>query len=77
MSEARCPICEQSCPERSDNPTFPFCSQRCKLLDLSRWLDGDYRVPVGAEQSERSGPGQLDLAVARAEALMPKDELPS
>lgn len=23
----------------------PFCSERCRLLDLSRWLDGEYRVP--------------------------------
>ncbi len=23
----------------------PFCSERCKLLDLARWVDGTYRVP--------------------------------
>jgi len=23
----------------------PFCSERCKLLDLARWVNGDYRVP--------------------------------
>ncbi|MPZ17052.1 MAG: DNA gyrase inhibitor YacG [Luteitalea sp.] len=23
----------------------PFCSERCKRLDLSRWLDGSYRIP--------------------------------
>jgi endogenous inhibitor of DNA gyrase (YacG/DUF329 family) len=23
----------------------PFCSERCRLLDLGRWLDGDYRIP--------------------------------
>jgi uncharacterized protein len=23
----------------------PFCSERCKLLDLARWADGAYRVP--------------------------------
>jgi endogenous inhibitor of DNA gyrase (YacG/DUF329 family) len=23
----------------------PFCSERCRLLDLGRWIDGDYRVP--------------------------------
>jgi|ETNmetMinimDraft_26_1059896.scaffolds.fasta_scaffold186530_2 endogenous inhibitor of DNA gyrase (YacG/DUF329 family) len=77
MSQTTCPICERICADKDDNPNFPFCSKRCKLLDLSRWLDGDYRVPVGVEQSERSGPGQLDLAVARAEAAMPEDELPS
>ena len=25
----------------------PFCSERCKLLDLSHWVDGAYRVPGG------------------------------
>ncbi len=24
----------------------PFCSERCKLLDLARWIDGDYRIPA-------------------------------
>jgi endogenous inhibitor of DNA gyrase (YacG/DUF329 family) len=24
----------------------PFCSERCKLLDLARWADGSYRVPA-------------------------------
>jgi uncharacterized protein len=23
----------------------PFCSERCRLLDLARWADGEYRVP--------------------------------
>jgi len=26
-------------------PWAPFCSQRCKDVDLGRWLKGDYRVP--------------------------------
>jgi endogenous inhibitor of DNA gyrase (YacG/DUF329 family) len=24
----------------------PFCSERCKLLDLARWVDGAYRIPA-------------------------------
>jgi len=24
----------------------PFCSQRCKLQDLAKWIDGQYRVPA-------------------------------
>jgi uncharacterized protein len=24
----------------------PFCSERCKLLDLARWAGGDYRIPA-------------------------------
>ncbi len=77
MSQSSCPICDKSCATRPANPVAPFCSKRCKMIDLSRWLDGDYRMPVGAEETERSGPGQLDMAVARAVAAMPEDELPS
>ncbi|MFM1802125.1 MAG: gyrase inhibitor YacG [Planctomycetota bacterium] len=28
----------------SDQPFFPFCSERCKLVDLGRWMDGSYLV---------------------------------
>lgn len=30
-------------------PYFPFCSKRCRLVDLGAWLDGDYRVPVESQ----------------------------
>jgi uncharacterized protein len=34
--------------------TFPFCSERCKLIDLGRWLDGKYQVPVVEEDGDES-----------------------
>ena len=34
--------------EESGDGFFPFCSQRCKLLDLGKWLDGNYSI--SAEQ---------------------------
>lgn len=38
-----CPICQQ--PSNSDeNPAFPFCSERCKLLDLGNWASEKYVV---------------------------------
>ena len=34
------------CRARPVEPAWrPFCSERCKLLDLGRWIDGEYRVP--------------------------------
>ena len=44
----RCPICKKDVAEQGpERPaTFPFCSDRCKLIDLGRWLDGKYQVPV-------------------------------
>jgi len=37
-----CPICKQ--PVDSDNPEFPFCSERCRLLDLGAWSSEKYVV---------------------------------
>jgi len=36
------------CRKRSAVPEYrPFCSRRCKMADLGRWLSWDYRVPAG------------------------------
>ncbi|MPY86390.1 MAG: DNA gyrase inhibitor YacG [Luteitalea sp.] len=50
----------------------PFCSERCKLLDLSRWLDGSYRIrgtePAGSAGSpEPSAPQDEDKTDAADE----------
>jgi endogenous inhibitor of DNA gyrase (YacG/DUF329 family) len=37
-----CPICKQ--PVVPDARTFPFCSERCRLIDLGNWLDGRYTL---------------------------------
>jgi endogenous inhibitor of DNA gyrase (YacG/DUF329 family) len=31
-------------------PEFPFCSRRCKTIDLGRWLGEAYRIPTDAEE---------------------------
>lgn len=40
-----CPICDNEAPPRSENKAFPFCSKRCKAVDLGKWLGGQYAVP--------------------------------
>jgi endogenous inhibitor of DNA gyrase (YacG/DUF329 family) len=40
----KCPTCGKPV-EWTDNPFRPFCSERCKLIDLSRWVSEEYRVP--------------------------------
>jgi endogenous inhibitor of DNA gyrase (YacG/DUF329 family) len=47
---ATCPICQRRVEiSSSESPAqssfFPFCSQRCKLIDLGAWLDAEYRIP--------------------------------
>ncbi len=38
----------------------PFCSERCKLLDLAKWIDGDYRVPGEPVPGDDAGEGPGD-----------------
>jgi endogenous inhibitor of DNA gyrase (YacG/DUF329 family) len=45
----RCPVCRKTVraprkkgPEEAE--FFPFCSRRCKLVDLGAWLDAEYKI---------------------------------
>ena len=49
-----CPICHEPLPPRSENPAYPFCSERCRLVDLGGWLGERYRVLV--EQCQDDDP---------------------
>lgn len=40
----KCPTCSKQV-EWQDNPFRPFCSERCQLVDLSKWVSEEYRVP--------------------------------
>lgn len=44
MTSAVCPICQRSF-ERETSPAVPFCSRRCRQIDLGRWLSESYVVP--------------------------------
>ena len=63
-----CPICKKSVieprPGEERSKHFPFCSDRCKLIDLGRWLDGKYQVPV-VEHDESTTADEDDLRPRR------------
>lgn len=42
LRKLRCPICRQTVPRT--NAEFPFCSERCRLIDLGKWASGAYVV---------------------------------
>lgn len=44
--KANCPQCGESTSISSDNPWRPFCSDRCRLIDLGAWLDDSNRLPT-------------------------------
>jgi hypothetical protein len=40
----RCPACGKDSPWEN-NPFRPFCSERCRMIDLGKWASEDYRIP--------------------------------
>lgn len=53
----RCPICRAEV-SWEENPHRPFCSERCRLIDLGAWSEGRYRLPaekVNPESKKENG----------------------
>ena len=40
----RCPICRKAVAKNA--PDFPFCSDRCRTIDLGKWASGGYVIPA-------------------------------
>ena len=38
-----CPICKKAVAR--DNPDFPFCGERCRIIDLGNWATDQYVIP--------------------------------
>jgi endogenous inhibitor of DNA gyrase (YacG/DUF329 family) len=54
MNNVRCPICDTAMPgQPTEWPDYPFCSARCRKIDLGRWLGEKYRVPA-EDQTKKS-----------------------
>jgi uncharacterized protein len=49
----KCPKCGKEI-ETAGNRYRPFCSERCKLLDLGNWLSGSYGIPEENNATEES-----------------------
>lgn len=51
-----CPICRRPFDPEGEAAVMPFCSRRCQEVDLGRWLDESYGLPVeGDEEAEPEG----------------------
>lgn len=48
MPELRCPICRKPSAQRETGrrSAYPFCSERCRQVDLGRWFTESYAVPA-------------------------------
>lgn len=70
MRSFQCAICGKATPYSQHLPElFPFCSERCKLIDLGKWLREEY----GAEYHGSSEPdSEVDL-----DEIGPADDVPT
>ena len=55
MTAVRCPKCGRRF-DSEQSPALPFCSDRCRLIDLGGWLEEKYGVPVVREDDEGDEP---------------------
>lgn len=46
IRQVRCPQCRGKAIYSPENPWRPFCSERCKQIDLGAWAEESYRIPV-------------------------------
>ncbi len=54
MAKLRCPTCDKLF-DSATTMAMPFCSERCRLIDLGRWLDEEHRVPVDGDPEAENG----------------------
>ncbi len=77
---AVCPICQHCAAPRAENKAFPFCSARCKQIDLAKWLTGEYRILTNETPDQTSnltssgGPSLVEQELA---AGTNRKEIPS
>jgi endogenous inhibitor of DNA gyrase (YacG/DUF329 family) len=54
MKKLTCPNCGKP-TEWENNPFRPFCSEKCKLADLSKWLNEEYSIEEEVSAREEEG----------------------
>lgn len=66
--KSRCPVCRKVIDEAGlkssrEGKFYPFCSNRCKLIDLGKWLDANYSIPAIEEDDKAAktdSPGKIE-----------------
>ena len=55
--QVRCPNCGGDALWAPENPWRPFCSERCKQIDLGAWASESYRITEQVSDDEAGAPG--------------------
>ena len=58
--KVRCPQCGGDAVYSSENPWRPFCSERCKQIDLGAWANESYRI-AGKVTDDETGSSDFDF----------------
>lgn len=45
MAIVKCPTCRRPVAWSEESPDRPFCSERCRLIDLGAWLTEQHKIP--------------------------------
>ncbi|MDP8245999.1 MAG: DNA gyrase inhibitor YacG [Candidatus Hinthialibacter antarcticus] len=63
MASIHCRTCGKALPEGTRTPTFPFCSMKCKMVDLGHWFNGDYHIsePLPREEDDHDADAEFGL----------------
>ncbi|HUH00229.1 MAG TPA: DNA gyrase inhibitor YacG [Gammaproteobacteria bacterium] len=61
MLEVACPTCGKSVAWSPESPWRPFCSERCRLIDLGAWFSEEHAIP-GEDAEADAGPTPEDEA---------------
>lgn len=72
MRKVKCPTCGNFADFVPENKYRPFCSERCKLIDLGEWASGGYAIPVQTPPEPEELEAALEEAAAKAGG-MPDD----
>jgi uncharacterized protein len=52
--QIRCPICKKEV--KKSDPEFPFCSERCRIIDLGKWASGAYVISSPVQDTSEDAP---------------------
>ncbi len=53
----KCPECGKNVEWKESNPYRPFCSERCKQIDLGAWAEEKYKVPATSDENNGNDDG--------------------
>ena len=58
--KVKCPTCSKEVVWSEEAKNRPFCSDRCKLIDLGAWADGSHAIPGKTEEEMMSQQWEME-----------------